>query len=111
MGDRQKRVLRVQFNVKRRLDFHRAKIRGDAGLLRFNELDEAFGPKELASAIFCDSRRGKNTHHTLLAMLQQAIHGQMAGYEDGNDAELLRVDPAMRRVVGDREHCASSVYE
>ena len=104
MGDRQKGALRVQFDDKLRLNFHGTRIRSDAGLLRFNELDEAFGPKELASAIFCDSRRGKSTHHMLLATFQRAVHGRVAGYEDGNDAELLRVDPAMCRVVGDREH-------
>ena len=37
----------------------------------------------------------------------------MAGYEDTNDAERLRVDPAMRRVVGGRakERLAASVSE
>ncbi len=29
-------------------------------------------------------------------------YGRLAGYEDVNDAERLRVDPAMRRVVGGR---------
>ena len=49
-----------------------------------------------------DPRRGKNTQHAMLAMLRQAIYGRLAGYEDVNDAERLRVDPAMRRVVGGR---------
>jgi hypothetical protein len=38
----------------------------------------------------------------MLAMLRQAVFGRLAGYEDLNDAERLRVDPAMRRVVGGR---------
>ncbi|MCP4247681.1 MAG: hypothetical protein GY778_11585 [bacterium] len=49
-----------------------------------------------------DSRRGKNTQHSLLAMLRQGIYGRLAGYEDVNDADRLRIDPAMRRVVGGR---------
>ena len=33
-------------------------------------------------------------------MLRQAVFGRLAGYEDVNDAERLRHDPAMRWVVG-----------
>jgi len=102
MGDRRKRALRVRFDGKLRLAFHGAKITSDAGLLPFRELDGAFRLTEAATVMFSDARRGKNTQHTLLAMLRQAVYGRLAGYEDVNDAERLRVDPAMRRVVGGR---------
>ena len=49
-----------------------------------------------------DPRHGKNTQHTMLAMLRQGVYRRLAGYEDVNDAERLRIDPAMRRVVGGR---------
>jgi len=52
--------------------------------------------------MFSDAGMGKNTQHTLLAMLRQAVYGRLVGYEDVNDVERLRVDPAMRRVVGGR---------
>jgi hypothetical protein len=104
VGDRRKRALRVQFDGKLRLEFHGAKITSDAGLLPFRELDEAFRLTEAASVMFSDFRRGKNTQHTLLAMLRQAVYGRLAGYEDVNEAERLRVDPGMRRVVGGRAH-------
>ena len=102
MGDRRKQALRVQFDGKLKLRFHGAKITSDAGLLAFRELDEAFRLTENASVVLSDPRHGKNTQHTTLAMLRQAIYGRLAGYEDVNDAERLRVDPAMRRVVGGR---------
>ncbi len=38
----------------------------------------------------------------MLALLRQAVYGRIAGHEDANDADYLRVDPAMRRVVGGR---------
>jgi hypothetical protein len=33
-------------------------------------------------------------------MLRQSVFGRLAGYEDVNDAERLRHDPAMRWIVG-----------
>jgi hypothetical protein len=47
-----------------------------------------------------DARTGKNGRHALVGMLRQAVFGRLAGYEDVNDAERLRHDPAMRWVVG-----------
>jgi hypothetical protein len=32
--------------------------------------------------------------------LRQSLFSRLAGYEDLNDAQRLRVDPAMRAVVG-----------
>lgn len=113
MGDRRKQALRMQFDSRLRLEFHGVKITSDAGLLPFRELDEAFRLTENAGAVLCDPRQGKNTQHTLLAMLRQAVYGRLAGYEDVNDADRLRIDPAMRRVVGGRaqEKQAASTSE
>jgi len=47
-----------------------------------------------------DARTGKNGRHALVGMLRQAVFGRLAGYEDVNDAERLRHDPAMRWIVG-----------
>jgi len=92
----------VQFDGKLKLEFHGAKITSDAGLLAFRELDEAFRVTEKESAVLSDLHHGKNTQHALLAMLRQGVYRRLAGYEDVNDAERLRIDPAMRRVVGGR---------
>src|SRR5262249_18672341 len=35
-----------------------------------------------------------------LVLLRQSVFGRLAGYEDVNDAERLRHDPAMRWIVG-----------
>ncbi len=102
MGDRRKQALRVQFDGKLKLEFHGANVTSDAGLLAFRELDEAFRLTEKGSTLLSDLRHGKNTQHTLLAMLRQGVYGRLAGYEDVNDAERFRVDPALRRVVGGR---------
>ena len=102
MGDRRRQALRVQFDGKIKVGFHRAKITSDAGLLAFRELDQVFRLTERGSTVLAGPRHGKNTQHTMLAMLRQAIYGRLAGYEDVNDAERLRVDLPMRQVVGGR---------
>ncbi len=102
MGDWRKQAFRVRFDGKLKLEFCGAKITSDAGLLAFRELDEAFRLTERGSTVLSDLRHGKNMQHTLLAMLRQGIYGRLAGYEDVNDAERFRVDPAMRRVVRGR---------
>ncbi len=66
--------------------------------LAFRELDEAFRLTERGSTVLSDGRRGKNTQHTMLATLRKAIYARLAGYEDVNDADRLRVDAALRRV-------------
>ncbi len=42
-------------------------------------------------------RKGR---HALVGLLRQSVFRQLAGYEDVNDAERLRQDPAMRWIVG-----------
>ena len=111
MGDKPKRALRTQFDGRLKLDFLWAKVTTDAGLFHFRELDEAFRLTENASAALSDARHGKNTQHTLLAVFRQSIYGRLAGYEDSTDAERLRFDGAMRRVVGERSKKNLTVLE
>jgi len=92
----------MEFNRKVKLEFHGAKITSDAGLLAYRELDDVLGLMETASEHLEDYRTGKNTQHSLLGMLRQSVYGRLAGYEDVNDADRLRHDPAMRTIVGER---------
>jgi hypothetical protein len=102
MGERRKPGLRLNFNRKLKLEFHGAKITSDAGLLAYREMDDAMGLTEMSVEDLADYRTGKNTQHTLLEMFRQAVYGRLAGYEDVNDADRLRLDPAMRTVLGER---------
>ncbi len=82
-----------------KLEFRSATITSDAGLLAFRELDETLELTAMAASRLTECRLGKNTQHTLVALLRQSIFGRLAGYEDVNDAERLRLDPAMRSLV------------
>ena len=102
MGEARKDALRVNFDRKLKLEFHGVKVTSDAGLLAYRELDDVFGLTDMVACELRDNRTGKNTQHSVRALLRQSIYGRLAGYEDTNDAERLCVDPAMRQVVGER---------
>jgi len=102
MGEAGNGPLRLRFDSRLKLEFHGAKITSDAGLLAYRELDEQFGLTRSGAHNLVETRTGKNTEHSMLALLRQAVYSRLAGYEDTNDAQRLRVDPAMRRVVGGR---------
>ena len=102
MGEARKDALRVNFDRKLKLEFHGVKVTSDAGLLAYRELDDVFGLTDMVACELRDNRTGKNTQHSVTALLRQAVYSRLAGYEDTNDAERLCVDPAMRQVVGER---------
>src|SRR3954467_14548303 len=76
--------------------------------MAYRELDDTVCLTDTAADTLADARTGKNGRHRLAGLLRQSVFGRPAGYEDVNDAERLYCDPAMRRVVGDREISGSA---
>ncbi len=102
MGEALKNALRLDFDRRLKLEFHGTKVTSDAGLLAYRELDEALSLTSAIDSELRDNRAGKNTRHSIAALLSQSIYSRLAGYDDTNDAERLCVDPVMRHVAGGR---------
>jgi hypothetical protein len=109
-GEAESGVLRLDFDRRLTLQFRGSIVTSDAGLLAYRELDDALGLTALAGEMLADVRSGKNGRHALVGLLRQSLFGRLAGYEDVNDADRLRHDPAMRWIVGGKavQGCAAS---
>src|SRR3954469_13514057 len=101
-GESESGVLRLDFDRRLTLQFRGSVVTSDAGLLAYRELDDALGLSAMAGEMLADARTGKNRHTRLLVFRRRPVFGRLAGYEDVNDAERLRYDPAMRWIVGGR---------
>ena len=99
-GESKDEALKLDFDRRVMLQFRGSIVTSDAGLLPYRELDDALGLSTLAGETLADARTGKNERHALVGLLRQSVFGRLAGYEDVNDAERLRHDPAMRWIVG-----------
>jgi hypothetical protein len=109
-GESESDAVRLDFDRRLMIQFRGSVVTSDAGLLAYRELDDALGLSAMASDL-ADARTGKNGRHSLGGLFRQSVFGRLAGYEDVNDAERLRHDPAMRWIVGGkaaRGHAASS---
>src|SRR5262245_2965337 len=109
-GESELDAVRLDFDRRLMLQFRGSVVTSDAGLLAYRELDDAIGLTVMASDVLADARTGKNGRHALAGLFRQSVFGRLAGYEDVNDAERLRHDPAMRWIVGGKaaQGCAAS---
>jgi hypothetical protein len=112
-GESNDGALRLDFDRRLILQFRGSVVTSNAGLLAYRELDDALGLSTIAGEMLADARTGKNGRHALVGMLRQSVFGRLAGYEDVNDAQRLRHDPAMRWVVGSKaaSDCAASASQ
>jgi len=79
------------------VEVSQAQLTGDAGLLPIRQLDEAIRLTERFGAALAEGRTG-DVRHSNLSMVRQRIYGIVADYEDQNDHDSLRSDPAFKLV-------------
>lgn len=79
---------------------HHGQLTSDVGLLPIRQFDQRWDYTRRMAA--CLSDRRADPAHASLTMLRQRLYGVLAGYEDCNDHDALRDDPAFKIVAGDR---------
>ncbi len=106
-GESWKEVVRPDFNQAIRIDFQGAQITADTGFLLLRGIDDRFRIIAPMEECLEDLRSSTHTKHSLIQMVQQRVYQIAAGYEDCNDADFLRIDPALRLALG-KDHQAGA---
>jgi hypothetical protein len=76
-------------------------LTSDAGLLPVRQFDERIGLTQAFADALDDPRVPALVEHALVEMVRARVYGILAGYEDQNDHDALRSDPAFK-LIADR---------
>ena len=82
------------------LDFMAGSLTSDAGALLLGEIESRVGIINMLVNCIVDNRRSSSITHTLNELLTQRVFQITCGYEDANDSDSLRKDPALKMAVG-----------
>jgi hypothetical protein len=83
--------------------FDGGKVTSDAGALLLGQVDRAIGLIDRFAACFVDRRMAALVVHEVGTLVGQRVYGIALGYEDLNDHDELRHDPAMAVLAGKLE--------
>ncbi len=82
------------------LDFNGGSMTSDAGVLILSEIERNCGIIKSLSSCIDDTRRTYSIDHSTEEILAQRVYQISCGYEDANDSDSLRKDPAIKMAVG-----------
>ena len=82
------------------VDFEGGEITSDSGLLLVRQADNALQLITGMAGCITDRRDNRYTDHDLETLLRQRTYQIVAGYEDCNDANIVRKDPALKTACG-----------
>ena len=92
--------------------FDGGRLSSDGGLLVVREIERRLGIAERLAACIEDRRDPGSTVHTLADIIRFRLLMIAAGYEDGNDATSLRIDPVFKMALeclpSGRDLCSQS---
>jgi len=88
--------------------FNGGDITSDGGVMLLRAVDRRLQLTKRIAATLNDPRCSSKTRHSLLHMLRQRVYGLALGYEDLNDHNTLRKDPAIQTAVDQDQDLAST---
>ncbi len=80
--------------------FNGGNLTSDAGAIFLRRVDERLGLSERLASCIIDRRDPNKVRHLVVEQFRQRVYQIACGYEDCNDADFLRVDPAFKIAVG-----------
>jgi hypothetical protein len=98
----------AQKGRKVEINFEGGNVSSDGGILLLSQIDQKLGLTQKVAQQFEDGRDQSKVKHSLLSMLRQRVYGIALGYEDLNDHNDLRFDPAFQTAVHTDSALASS---
>ena len=97
-------VPQIEFGILARRqvvgDFDGGDISSDGGVMLLAEAEDKLGVIDRFAALLGDDRDPRKVRHSTQEMLRQRVFQICCGYEDCNDADDLRFDPAFKAAVG-----------
>ena len=81
---------------KLEVDIDGGEVSSDAGVLFLREVERRMKLLDRVAKVLHDRRHPGYTRHSLLDMLKQRVFQIACGYEDADDADTLRDDPALK---------------
>lgn len=82
------------------LDFNGGNVTSDAGALLLSEIEQQIGIIRSLSENIKETRRSYSISHSISEIIGQRVYQIACGYEDANDSNMLRADPAIKMAVG-----------
>jgi len=83
-----------------RASFDGGAMSSDFGAVILAGVDRQTGVTQRLASAFEDRRHASYIEHHLIDLIRQRVYQQACSYEDGNDANSLRHDPAFKLAVG-----------
>jgi len=75
-------------------------VSSDAGVLYLREVDRRIGLTERLVSTIADPRRATHIHHHMCELIRQRSYQIACGYEDADDCDHLKSDPAFKVAAG-----------